>query len=137
MGRSIAAVVVGFVLIGALSVGADALLFQLVPEAFDADRRLTSTPLLLLTLLYVGAFATAGCYLCARLAPSRPMRHALILGALGLLMSAVVVSQTWNETPAWYNLVGLATTMVWGYLGGLMRERELARGGAMPAAATA
>jgi hypothetical protein len=32
------------------------------------------------------AFAVAGSYLTARLAPDRPMRHALVLGAIGLVL---------------------------------------------------
>lgn len=127
MARSIMAVVVGFLLIGALSVGADALIHQLVPGAYDAQGRLTSVPLLLLTQAYVALFAIGGCYLCARLAPNRPMRHALILGALGLVFNIAGSYVRWADVPLWFHLMGLTLTLPYAYAGGWLRERELAR----------
>src|SRR5687768_10835463 len=68
--RSAGAIVLGFVLIGALAFGTDALLRELVPGAFASDGRIDSTEVLVFTQMYVGVFAIAGCYLAARLAPS-------------------------------------------------------------------
>lgn len=126
MVRSILAVVVGFVLIGALSVGADALVRQLAPGAYDGAR-MTSIPWLVVTQSYVAAFAIVGCYVCARLAPSRPMQHALVLGALGLVFNVAGSYARWSDLPTWYHVVALAMTMPYAYVGGWLRERELAR----------
>ena len=126
MVRSILAVVAGFVLIGALSVGADILIRQLVPGAYDGAR-LTSVSWLLVTQAYVAAFAILGCYVCARLAPNRPMQHALVLGALGLVFNVVGSYARWSDVPVWYHVVALAMTMPYAYAGGWLRERELAR----------
>ena len=133
--RSALAIATGFVLIGALSVGTDLLLMRLVPGAFDAAGQTTDARVLALMLLYVGVYATLGCYVTARLAPSRPMRHALVLGALGLAFNVMGSIAAWDTAPAWYHAVQLALTMVWAWLGGRLRERELGRHGGAPALA--
>ena len=84
---------------------------------------------------YVGVYATFGCYVAARLAPSRPMAHAIVLGLLGLAMNVAVSLATWDAHPTWFIVVGLATTMVWAWLGGRLRERELAHRAPAPALA--
>jgi hypothetical protein len=49
----------------------------------------------------------AGCCLTAKLAPSKPMKHALILGAVGLALSIAGAAAMWGAGPAWYP-IGLA-----------------------------
>ncbi len=127
--RSIAAVLVGFVLIGALSVGADMVLRQAMPTAFDAAGRVDSVPVLLLMMGYVGLFAVTGCYLTARLAPRRPMLHAMVLGVLGLAFNVAGSVALWDTAPVWYHVASLTLVMPYAWLGGRIRESELARGG--------
>jgi hypothetical protein len=124
MVRSIVAVVVGFFYIGLLSFGTDAVIRSRVPGAFAAAGRTDSVPLLLATLAYVALFAISGCYLAARLAPSRPMRHALILGVLGLAFNVMGTVVAWGTAPAWYHVVSLVLVMPYAYLGGRLRERQ-------------
>ncbi|HEX2191368.1 MAG TPA: hypothetical protein VHG51_20825 [Longimicrobiaceae bacterium] len=130
--RSIAAVVVGFVLIGALSLGADAVLKRAMPTAFDAAGRTDSVPVLLLVMGYVGLFAVSGCYLAARMAPRRPMLHALVLGGLGLAFNVAGTIAMWDAAPAWYHAASLLLVMPYAWVGGRLREVELERA---PAAA--
>lgn len=125
--RSIVAVAVGFVLIGALSFGADAVLRRAMPTAFDAAGRTDSVAVLLLIIGYVGLFAVSGCYLTARLAPSRPMRHALVLGALGLAFNVAGTIAMWDTAPAWFHVVSLLLVMPYAWIGGRLREVELER----------
>jgi hypothetical protein len=125
--RSILAVVAGFVLIAALSFGTDAVLRAVWPGAVDAAGRSADARFLLLSIAYVGVFATAGCYLAAALAPARPMRHALVLGALGLVFTTLGTATQWNSAPAWYHVVSLALVLPYAWLGGRLRERELTR----------
>lgn len=133
--RSIAAVLFGFLLIGALSVGADLVLKQAMPTAFDAAGRVDSTPVLLLMMGYVGLFAVTGCYLTARLAPGRPMLHALVLGALGLAFTGYnTFAVFWDTAPAWYHVASLALVMPYAWIGGRLREVELERNHAGAAA---
>src|SRR5688500_16255110 len=138
MWRSIVAIVVGFVLIGAVSVGTHAALSNAIP-GYANSAGMPSTPqYLMLSLVVIGVIAVAGCYLTARLAPDRPMRHALILGVLGLLFNIFGTMQTWNAAPVWYHVIALALVMPYAWLGGRIRERQLERGhrsGSAPLAA--
>ena len=131
MVRSIVAVVVGFLVIGALSVGTDYALRAAVPSWFPTDR-MDDPALLALTLAYVFVFAVFGCWLTARLAPDRPLLHALVLGALGLVLNVVGTAQRWDDAPAWYHVVALLLVMPAAWLGGVLRERQLARLGGQP-----
>jgi len=127
LARSVGAIALGFVLIGALSVGMDYVVRALMPDAFDADGGTRNSMVLLLTQLYVGVFATFGCYLAARVAGYRPMLHALVLGVLGLVLNIFALTQVWDHAPAWHNVLGLALVMVWAWLGGKLAEGKSAR----------
>lgn len=138
MARSILAVVVGYLLIGFLSFGADVVMHNLRPEVYLDGGRLEHTPTLLVVMLYVAVFAILGCYVTARLAPRNPMKHALILGALGVVTQVAMWSIAWNTVPAWFHIVSLALVMPYAWIGGRIRERQLERGAqATPRAATA
>jgi len=71
----------------------------------------------------------AGGWFTARLAPDRPMRHALILGCVGVVLGVVGVVVTWNLGlgPRWYpvSLAVLAIPQCW--LGGLIHSTGLRR----------
>ena len=127
MGRSIVAIAAGFFFIMILSFGMDAILRVAVPDAFDAAGRTDSAGMLVFSLLYVGVFAITGCYIAARLAPSHPMRHALILGGLGLILNIAGSIAMWNSAPAWYHIIAIALVMPYAWLGGWLRERQLDR----------
>lgn len=135
MARSIGVIAFAFLLIGALSVGADLGLRAAMPDAFDPSGAVSSVPVLLLMQAYVGVFATFGCYLAARLAAGRPMAHALALGVLGLAFNVAGTVAMWDTAPVWYHVVALSLVMPYAWLGGRLRERELARPGARPIAA--
>ena len=126
MARSLLAIATGFVLIALLSFGTDVALKSAMPSLYEADGSTSSVPLLVLTIAYVGLYATAGCYLAARMAPSRPMRHAVILGILGVVFNIAGAIAMWHTAPVWYHGVSLLLVMLWAWLGGRMREQELA-----------
>ena len=132
MSRSIVAVVAGFLLIGVLAIGTEAALMSALPGSFDATGRTDSVPLLLFTLAYVGVYAVAGCYLAARLAPSRPMLHAMVLGVLGLVFNIAGTAARWDTALAWYHVVALLLVLPYAWLGGRLRERELERRATTP-----
>lgn len=64
----------------------------------------------------------AGCYIAARLAPDRPMGHALVLGMIGVVISAIGAAVTWNKGPAfgphWYPLLLVVVAMPCAWIGG-------------------
>ena len=61
--------------------------------------------------------SVGGAWLTARLAPNKPMKHAMILGYVGVVMGLVGVVATWNLAlgPRWYPilLVVLAIPQCW------------------------
>jgi hypothetical protein len=134
--RSIAAIAAGFLFIFVLSFGADAALRAAMPSAFSPSGRVDSIPVLLLIQAYVLVFAVSGCYLTARLAPNRPLRHALILGLLGLAFNIVGRAIMWDTAPAWDHVMGIALVMPAAWLGGRLRELQLERSGALTPATT-
>ena len=124
--RSILAIAVGFLLIGALAFGTGAAL-QSAGILPPAGEPLTDAGPLVLETLYVAIYAIAGCWLAARLAPDRPMRHALILGFLGLAFNVMGAVATWGQRPAWYILLNLALVLPYAWIGGRLREQQLER----------
>lgn len=128
MGRSILAIVVGFVLTGALNVGTNAVFAAVAPDlAPRPGTPTTNTGVLLVISAYVAVYGILGCYVTARLAPSHPMRHALIMGGIALAMSIPITIGAWNDAPAWFNLYNLLAVMPYAWIGGRIREVELAR----------
>jgi hypothetical protein len=127
--RSVLAIVTGFVFVFVLVGITDVALASagLLPKP---GAPVPDTSLLLFMILYVAVYAIAGCWLTARLAPDHPMRHALIGGALGQIVGIVGAMSTWNLTPLWYNVVGLATPMVYAWIGGRIREWQIERAAA-------
>jgi hypothetical protein len=127
IGRSIAAVLAGFVAVVILSLGTDILLHA--AGVFPPLGQPMSDALLLLATVYRTIFAIAGCYLTARLAPGRPMRHAMVGGVIGLVLSTVGAVVTWNQGPAfgphWYPVSLIATALPCAWVGGKLREMQL------------
>ena len=64
--------------------------------------------------IVIGVYAA---WLTAKLAPNQPMKHALILGCVGVVLGLVGVVTTWNSGlgPRWYPiaLVALAIPQSW------------------------
>lgn len=116
-GRSVLAVAAGFVLTAALSVATDALMHA--TGVFPPLGQAMSGSLFAWALAYRMAFAVAGGFVTARLAPSRPLRHVLWLGGIGMLAATLGLVATWNAGPefgpAWYplSLVVTAVPCVW------------------------
>ena len=126
MVRSIVAVVAGFVVVGLLIALAQAGVIAAFPAHFDAKGGTSHLGMLLLMQGYVAVAATFGGWLAARLAPTAPLRHALIVGALGVLVNVASAAMSWALYPSWAHVVGILTAMLWAWLGGTIRERQLA-----------
>jgi MFS family permease len=136
MARSIGAIIVGFVLIGVLSFGADMLMRNVImPWAYAPDGSTQSLMVLVITMLYVAVFAIGGCYLTGRLAPSHPFRHAMILGGLGLLFNIAGTIALWNTVPPWYHILSLALVLPYAFVGGKLAEAHRSKANAHAVAA--
>jgi hypothetical protein len=124
---SVGAVVAGFVATFILSVGTDAVMHAagVLPPLGQA----MSDTLFVLATAYRALFTVVGGYLTARLAPRRPMAHAMALGAIGLVAATLGAAATWGRGPAfgpaWYSIgiVVMALPCVW--LGARIRTWQL------------
>jgi len=129
-GRSIWAVVAGFLFVIAISLATDGALH--LARVFPPIPQRMSDRLFLLATAYRLVYGVAGSYLTARLAPAKPMKHALVGGWVGVLISGLGAAFTWNHEPSlgphWYSLVLVATALPCAWLGARIRLRELARG---------
>lgn len=127
--RSIAAVGAGFVLVVVLSLSADAVLHA--AGVFPGWGRPMSDKLFLLATVYRTIYGVAGSYLTARLAPSRPMQHALVGGAIGMVIATAGAVATWNRGPEfgphWYPLTRVATAIPQAWIGAKGYEMQAAK----------
>jgi hypothetical protein len=125
--RSTGAVVAGALAGIILSIGTDMLLRS--ASIFPALGQSMSNSLFLLATAYRAVYGVGGAYITARLAPTRPMLHALVLGALGFAASAVGAIVTWNSVPSlgphWYPLALSALAIPPAWLGGKLRLMQL------------
>jgi Mn2+/Fe2+ NRAMP family transporter len=108
IGQSIVAVIAGMLVGIVITLGTDVVLHAVgVFPPWGASMVGFDGPLLLATA-YRTVYGVLGSYIIARLAPDRPMQHALVGGFLGLVVSIVGAAVTWNKGPAfgphWYPL---------------------------------
>jgi len=124
--RSVGAVVAGLVGIFAVTTGVD-----LVMHATGVFPQLGAPPmshaLFLLAFAYRFAIDVAGSWLTARLAPRRPLHHALVLGAIGTVLSIAGAVAMWDANRAWYPLALAASALPCAWLGGRLVERRAVR----------
>ncbi|HEY0715148.1 MAG TPA: hypothetical protein VGF45_20880 [Polyangia bacterium] len=76
-----------------------------------------SSGLFALATAYRLIIAIAGSYLTARLSPGRPLADALILGAIGTVVSTAGAIAMWDAGPGWYPLGLIATALPCAWLG--------------------
>jgi surface polysaccharide O-acyltransferase-like enzyme len=88
-----------------------------------------SDSLFVLAMAYRTAYGVLGSYIVARLAPYRPMWHAMVLGVVGVIVSAIGAAVTWNRGPEfgphWYPLSLVALALPQSWLGARIREMQL------------
>jgi hypothetical protein len=125
--RSIGALFAGFVLVVALSIGAD--MAMRASGVFPQLGYSMSNRLFALATAYRLAFGVVGSYVTARLAPNRPLRHSLLGGLVGLTLSIAGAVATWNRGPDfgphWYPVALALLAMPQSWLGGILREKQL------------
>ncbi len=122
IGRSIVAVLAGFVAIVVLSVGTDQVLHVLGVYP-PWGQPMYDPGLNALALAYRIVISVFGCYLTARLAPYAPMRHALILGAVGIVVSTAgaLAAMGHNLGPMWYPVALVVVSLPCAWLGARLR----------------
>ena len=115
--KSIGAILAGFLLAAVLSVITDLLLETtgvMKTKPFSDN----PTWLIIIIVFYRSIYNIFGCYLAARLAPTRPMRHALILGTIGFVFCILGAIVMWHVPPHWYPLSLIVLALPCAWLGG-------------------
>ena len=124
---SIVAVGAGFMATALLSVATDAVLHA--TGVFPPMPQTMSDPLFVLATAYRIVYTIVGGYVTARLAPERPMRHVLILGAIGTVAATLGCVATWNHVPSlgphWYPVALVVTALPCVWAGGAWATARL------------
>jgi hypothetical protein len=122
--KSIWAVVAGVLVIIVVTTLVDIVLH--VAGVFPPMDQPINDALALLATAYRIVISVGGAWLTARLAPDKPMKHAMILGYVGVVLGLVGLVATWNLGlgPRWYPiaLVVLAVPQCWA--GGRLYEMQ-------------
>ncbi len=115
--RSVGAVVAGLLAIVILSTATDLALHTsgVFPPAGDP----MADSLWLLATAYRVVYGIVGCFLAARLAPDRPMQHAMALGIVGVVISTAGAIATRGKGPSYgpdwfaFGLIAIALPSAW------------------------
>lgn len=121
--KSIGAIIAGFAVLVILSSITDQSLEKagiMKTEPF-ADNPIW---LIAIIILYRTIFNTFGCYLTALLAPNKPMKHAIILGIIGVVLSIVGLIAMWDIPPRWYPITLILLSLPAAWLGGKMAMKR-------------
>lgn len=125
--KSIGAVLAGVFASAIPAIGTDLVLHQ--TGIFPAVGQPMSDSLFALATAYRTLYSIAGAYITARLAPNRPMFHALVLGAIGLVVCVVGAAVTWTKGPSfgphWYPLALVVLALPQCWLGGKLYVMQL------------
>lgn len=119
LGRSTLAIVAGLGVNVVLAMAADQAAYAagLYPQPPEVTYE--TLPYVISTA-YRALFGVAGAWLTAKLAPGAGMRHAMILGGIGLVLctAGLIASFTMKLGPVWYPLALLLVTLPCAWLGG-------------------
>lgn len=121
--RSAGAIAAGLVSIFALTTATDAVMHAtgVFPPPGAPPM---SNALFALAFSYRFVIDVAGCALTARLSPGHPMRHAVGLGVIGLLLSIAGAAAMWDASRAWYPIALALSAVPCSWLGARLVERR-------------
>ena len=129
IGRSILALLAGFVLVVVLSILTDVILHA--AHVYPPLGQPSPDGLLLLATIYRTVYGVAGSYLTAKLAPFAPLGHAMIGGAIGLVLAIIGAVATWSHPEKfgahWYPVALVVLALPTAWVGGKIRARQLSR----------
>jgi hypothetical protein len=131
MGRSVLAVIAGYILMVVLVMAAGMFVMANFPADFtgaDGKPRLPGLGWYAVNLAYSFVFALAGGHTCARLARRAEMAHAGALAAFLGVMGLISIAAYSGETPApwWWTAGEVAVGVLGALAGGLIRAQARA-----------
>lgn len=124
--RRVGAVLAGLLFVIIITTATDALMHA--TGIFPPLGQPMADSLFVLALAYRIIYSIIGGYITARLAPDQPVKHALVLGAIGFVLGLAGTIATWNRGPEfgpkWYPLLIMLTAIPSVLLGGkLVRSK--------------
>lgn len=126
IGRSIWAVFAGFLAVFILSLGTDEILH--LTRVYPPWGQTMSDGLFGLATFYRTIYGILGSYITARLAPRRPMKHAFIGAAIGMVLATAGAAATWNHQPPlgphWYSIALIVEALPTAWLGAWLHLRS-------------
>ncbi len=127
IGRSVWAILAGFLTVVILSIATDLLMHSI--GVFPPSGQPAADKPFLLATIYRCVYAILGSYITARLAPYQPMLHALWGGFIGLVLAVIGAVTTWNRGaafgPHWYPLALVVTALPCAWTGGKLAEQRI------------
>jgi hypothetical protein len=120
-GRSLWAIVAGFLVVVVLSTGTDVVLHA--AKIYPSLGQRMSDGLFVLATAYRTVYGVIGSYVTARLAPNKPMKHVLIGAAAGTVIATAGAVATWNKDlgPHWYPIALILTAFPTAWVGAKIR----------------
>ncbi len=126
--KSLGALLAGLIVGIALSIGTDVLMETtgIFPSfAEQAAHGMHVWWMLALALTYRCLYQIIASYIGAMLAPGRPMLHAMILGWIAFVVSAIGTVAMWNLGDHWYPILLTILSPVCAWIGGKMALMRL------------
>lgn len=127
IGRSVLALLAGFVLVLALTLVTDFALHA--AGVFAPLGQASSSGALMLATVYRTLYGILGSYLTARLAPHHPMQHALLGGIIGFALSTAGAIATWSRPETidvhWYPVALVLLALPTAWVGGKIRTLQI------------
>jgi len=126
IGRSVLALIAGFVVNVVMSLGTDFLMVA-VGALPSLGHGVMNDSQSLLATSYRTLYGVISSYFVARLAPYAPVGHALTGGAIGMALAMLGAIVTWNQGlgPHWYALSLVVTALPSAWVGGKLGARRL------------
>ena len=121
--KSVGAVLLGIIVIFITSIGTDMLLEKIGVFPPIGDTTYTRG-MLLFALLYRCLYGILGSYITAKVAPQRPMFHALILGSVGVILSTFGTIVGWDLSAHWYPIALIISSLPCAWLGGFLYSKK-------------
>lgn len=120
--KSIGAIFVGFLTVAILSIGTDYVLEKLGVTP-PQDKEMYMPGLLAVALAYRSLYTIIAGYITANLAPTRPLKHAVILGIIGTVLGIIGVAAHWDVPNKWYGILLAVTALPFTWLGGKIKAK--------------
>ena len=125
IGKSITALIAGFVVNVVLSLGTDFAMhgIGLLPALGHAMNDRQSA----MACAYRTLYGVISSYVVARMAPYAPLEHALVGAGIGMLLATAGAIATWNQAlgPHWYPLSLIVLALPTGWVGGKLRVVQM------------